>query len=77
MEVMGKCPYFGKPCLKEDCSAFYYEQRCLYDDVNNAMYKHFKKERVTWSGKQEWFAVNIPYCRAMKMELPIDKSGKP
>lgn len=73
MEIMGKCPYFGKPCLKEDCSAFHYEERCLYDEPDGKYMQFFKKEKkMKWPNKKEyWYAVGIPYCRALVKELPI------
>lgn len=73
MEIMGKCPFWGEPCLKEECSAFEYFNKCLWYNMDDKAYKSFKKEQkpsITGEGL-EWYAVGIPYCRVLGKELPM------
>jgi hypothetical protein len=77
MEIMGKCPFFNEPCLKEGCSAFQYIEHCLWEYEEDPRYKAFKKERKPHiTEHNEWFAVGIPYCRVLDKELPMKVTEK-
>jgi len=73
MEIMGKCPFFNEPCLKEGCSAFQYIEHCLWGYEEDPRYKAFKKKKSEYlvKGKEEWFAIGIPFCRILDKELPM------
>ena len=72
MEIMGKCPFWGEPCIKEECSSFHYTSHCVWDNPDDKRYRAFKKERQYFVGdKKEWYAIGIPYCRVLEKELPM------
>ena len=77
MKIMGKCPFWGEPCLKEGCSAFEYISHCLWDDKDHVGYRAFEKKlkksdyALKNRSDSEWFAVEIPYCRVLEKELPV------
>lgn len=79
MDIMGKCPYFGEPCLKEGCSAFEYQEQWIGDNKEHAegykLFEHRFKNKLMYG--DSWFALEIPHCRVMKIELPVDRSDKP
>ena len=64
------CPYWQKECLGKNCSSFHYIEHTIFEDKNKVGYEIFTKEkRGDW-----WYAVDIPYCRTMKIEIPINKT---
>lgn len=78
MKIMGRCPFWGEPCLKEGCSAFNYTSHCIWEDKDDPRYTFFEKKLgyVTESSKntpddRKWFALEIPYCRVLEKELPM------
>jgi len=76
MEIMVKCPFWGEPCLKEECSAFEYKNVCLWNDKDRYDYRHFKQEQIQNVGYidkivYEWWALKIPHCRILDKELPM------
>lgn len=85
MEIMGKCPFWGEPCIKEECSAFQRISKCIWNK-DDKRYRAFEKKldyvietSKTTPDDREWFAVGIPYCRVLDRELPmkIEKFWRP
>ena len=73
MKIMTKCPFWGKPCLKEECSAFEYKNTRLWSYRDRHNYRGFKQEQ-TWDEVDSvnyWWALNIPHCRILDKELPM------
>ena len=77
MRIVGKCPFWGEPCLQEGCSAFEYISHCLWENKNHVGYRAFEKKldyvietSKTTPDDREWFAVGIPFCRVLDKELP-------
>lgn len=79
MEIMGKCPFWGEPCLKEKCSAFQHISKNIWDNKGIDDYRSFKQEKVLFKdgkfkGELECLrAIGIPYCRVLGKELPMKK----
>ena len=77
MEIMGKCPFWNEPCLKEECSAFQYISKNIWDKKDVDDYRAFKQEGVffkdgKYKGELERLKViGIPYCRVLGKELPM------
>ena len=66
------CPYWKKECLRKDCSSFEFTEQVLFEDKDVAGYEAFKKEKTgSW-----WYAVDIPYCRSLQIEIPMDKTSE-
>ena len=73
MDIIGKCPFFGTKCLKEDCTAFEYTTHIVWENKDDPRYRHFEKERMdVFIDEDKWVAVGIPFCRALKRELPMN-----
>ena len=75
MEMM-YCPYWQDRCVKEKCSAFEFEDVCLWNGLDSEKairYKHFEKtQKTAWAEDEKiWYAVGIPFCRTMKIEIPM------
>lgn len=78
MEIMGKCPFWGEPCLKEECSSFEYHNVRLWSSKDRRDYRAFKQEQ-RWDDDDSvnyWWALEIPFCRVLDKELPMRKSTK-
>jgi hypothetical protein len=83
MEIMGKCPFWGEPCIKEECSAFERTDKTLWSNLDRQSYKAFKQVKESriiqhhLSGGTvnkevyDWVAKGIPYCRVLDKELPM------
>jgi len=64
---MLKCPFFGKPCLKEDCIAF--ETQDIYVGPSTPRYnKKFKDLDLVVHGECLYRIKNI--CHALNIEVP-------
>ena len=64
-----KCPFFNKPCLMENCTAFQYNSELIgYEDER---YKNFPRKFIKMDGHELLEAYKIPFCRVLKKELPM------
>jgi len=73
MKMIGKCPFWGEPCLRESCTSYQLISHCVWENKEDRRYRHFPKRLRDWPKSEDeiWEAYNIPFCRVLDKELPM------